>query len=439
MKRLLLVLLCSAPLLAQQARGVPVVLISVDGLKPDYILDADRHGLKVPHLRRMMADGAYAKAVTGVLPTVTYPAHTTMVTGVSPAKHGILYNSPFDPFGKNQDGWMWYAEDIKAPTLWEAINRAGFTSSTVDWPVTVGGPATWNIVQYWRATTEDDHKLLRALSTPGLLDEGEKAVGRYPAGYIYTVDTDRRRAAFAAWLITARKPRFHTSYFSVLDEVQHAQGPYTAEVFSTIEAIDGMVATIAQAAAAADPRSVVCVVSDHGFARYDKTVSINVALKNAGLIDVNPDGTLKDWRAITYGPAVVVKDRADTATVRAAADVLAKLAADPGTGVFRIMDAAAVRAGGGFPDAAFVVGVRAGYSISGRLTGEIVRPSKPGGTHGLLRELPEMDSAFFIAGTGVPKGRVFERIDMLDIAPTLAAVAGVALPTAEGRDLFAQR
>src|SRR5213594_1986410 len=81
-----------------QARGVPVVLISIDGLKPDYILDADRYQLKIPHFRRMVADGAYAGAVTGVLPTNTYPSHTTMVTGVSPSRHGILNNTPFDPF-----------------------------------------------------------------------------------------------------------------------------------------------------------------------------------------------------------------------------------------------------------------------------------------------------------------------------------------------------
>src|SRR5258708_18885223 len=309
-----------------------------------------------------------------------------MVTGVAPGRHGILYNSPFDPFSKNQGGWMWYAEDIKAPTLWEAVNRAGFVSSSVDWPVTVGAPITYNIVQYWRATTEDDHKLLRALSTPGLLDEGEKAVGRYPAGYIYTIETDRRRAEFAAWLIANKKPRFHTSYFSVLDEVQHAEGPATNEVFSTIEALDGMIDTVAKSAIAVDPKTVVCVVSDHGFARYDKIVPIHIAPKHAGLINVTDDGKLKDWRAITWGNAVVVKDRNDAATIRKAGDALAKLAADPASGAFREMDGAAVRADRGFPDAAFVVGVPAGYSISARLTCPLRRPEKPVATHALLRE-----------------------------------------------------
>jgi predicted AlkP superfamily phosphohydrolase/phosphomutase len=424
---------CAAP---PSPSGAPVILISIDGLKPDYIVEADRNGLKIPAFRRLIAEGTYAKAVTGVLPTVTYPSHTTMVTGVSPATHGILYNSPFDPLHRNQDGWMWYAEDVKAPTLWDAANRAGFVSSSIDWPVTVGASITYNIAQYWRATNEDDHKLLRALSTPGLLDEGEKAVGRYPAGYIYTVESDTRRSEFAAWLIAAKRPRFHTSYFSVLDEVQHDRGPAAPEVFSTLEAIDGMIDRVWKAALSADPATIVCVVSDHGFAAYDKTVSVNIALRRAGLIDVDSEGRIRNWRAMTWGNAVMLKDRGDAEALSAARSVLDGLVADASSGVFRYFDNAEARTEGGFPDAAFVVGVKPGFSISARVAGALVEAHAPAGTHGLLRQLHEMDSAFFATGSGVPKGRVLDRIEMRDIAPTLAGLAGVSLPKAEGRNLF---
>src|SRR4051812_36011998 len=107
---------------AQQQRAVAV--ISIDGMRPDHVLQADRHGLKIPNLRRMLRDGAHATAMRGVLPTVTYPTHTTMLTGVWPDKHGIPMNLPFDPERRNQEGWYWYAEDIHAPTLWEAASRA---------------------------------------------------------------------------------------------------------------------------------------------------------------------------------------------------------------------------------------------------------------------------------------------------------------------------
>ncbi len=152
----------------------PVVLISIDGLKPDYILEAARHGLKVPNLRRFVKEGAFASAVTGVVPTVTYPSHATLVTGVSPAKHGIYANTPFDPFTKNQNGWNWYAEDLRVPTLWDACAAAGLKTASVDWPVTVSAKIDFNIVQIWRAATPEDRKLIRALSTPGLLTEAER-------------------------------------------------------------------------------------------------------------------------------------------------------------------------------------------------------------------------------------------------------------------------
>src|SRR2546422_2926237 len=93
---LVFVLSSLTPAAAEPHAPAPVVLISIDGLKPDYVLEADRHGLKIPNLRRLVAEGAHASGVKGVVPTVTYPAHTTMVTGVSPAKHGILTNNPFD-------------------------------------------------------------------------------------------------------------------------------------------------------------------------------------------------------------------------------------------------------------------------------------------------------------------------------------------------------
>ena len=82
-----------------------VLMISVDGMKPEYVTKADEHGLKVPNMRKIMAEGTHADGVTGVLPTVTYPSHTTMITGVWPEKHGIYGNTTFDPERKNQGGW----------------------------------------------------------------------------------------------------------------------------------------------------------------------------------------------------------------------------------------------------------------------------------------------------------------------------------------------
>lgn len=148
----------------------PVVLVSIDGLKPEYVRDADRLGLRIPTLRALVRAGASARGVVGVTPTLTYPSHVTLVTGVAPARHGVLSNTTFDPLVKNQQGWYWYAEDVRAPALWDAARARGLTTGAVHWPVTVGAGITWNVAQLWRAGTPDDRKLVRALATPGLVD-----------------------------------------------------------------------------------------------------------------------------------------------------------------------------------------------------------------------------------------------------------------------------
>ena len=84
-------------------------MISIDGLKPEYITQADAHGMKLPYLRTLLDKGTYADGVVGIWPTITYPSHTTLITGVWPAEHGILNNQVFDPEQKFRGAWNWYA------------------------------------------------------------------------------------------------------------------------------------------------------------------------------------------------------------------------------------------------------------------------------------------------------------------------------------------
>ncbi|HZS05467.1 MAG TPA: ectonucleotide pyrophosphatase/phosphodiesterase [Blastocatellia bacterium] len=431
----------SLPAQAQRPARVPVVMISIDGLKPDYVLEADKHGLKIPNLRRLMKEGAFASGVVGVTPTVTYPSHTTLVTGVSPAKHGIITNSPFDPYSKNMGGWYWYAEDIKAPTLWEAAGKAGLITASVDWPVTVGAEIRYNIVQYWRASTPDDRKLTRALSTKGLLTEAEQTLGPYPEGYDYELPADRRRAKFVAWMLEKKKPQFLTGYFSSLDEDQHHTAPYSAKTFETLEGLDQIVGEVRAAAERAyNGRVVFCVVSDHGHITADKELHLNAALREAGLLELDEKQKLKSWRAFAWtsggSVGIMLKDANDEQARNQIRELLRRLAADPASGIDRVAEGSEAAALNGFSGAAFIVGVKPGFKMGGTLTGPVMRMGSAGGNHGYLPVYPDMEASFFIAGPGIPAGRNLGQIDMRDVAPTVAGVLGVALPSAEGRDLL---
>ena len=298
----LALILCSAGavLQAQQPVQPLVVLVSIDGLKPEAVLQADAHHLKLPNLRAMVRDGVYAEGVTGVLPTLTYPSHTTILTGVSPARHGIFSNTTFDPYSKNQQGWYWYAEDIRVPTLWDAAHAAGLRTANVYWPVSVGANIDDNLAQLWRAGTADDLKLQRAVSTKGLVTELETqanipgapndatmdaAPGHYPGSEDETVADDEVRARYAVELLHLHHPRFMTVYFTGLDTQQHKTGPFSPEADAVLERIDALVGQLRLAAESELPHhAFLCIVSDHGFAAVQHDVNLYKAFVDAHLI-----------------------------------------------------------------------------------------------------------------------------------------------------------
>ena len=428
-------------ILAQNRQEPLLVMISVDGLRPDYVTAADLHGANIPSLRRFLKEGTYADGVIGVVPTVTYPSHTTIVTGVWPAKHGIWANTTFDPLQKNYQGWYWYAEDIRVPTLWDAEAKAGRTTASVQWPVTVGANITWNIPEIWRAGTPEDAKLIRAVSTRGLLDQAAAEIGPYRGGIDTSADGDEVRGNYAIWILEKKHPSLLTLHLTALDHIEHETGPFSAESVLILERLDAVIGKVREAAEGVAPgRSFVAVVSDHGFANYEQQLNLFPAFREANLFTTNEKGSITDWKAIPWetggSAAIVLKDPQDQATLDQVRGLLAKLAADPANGIDRVLDAEELHKRGGYPDASFFVSLKPGWRTGVSLTGPVVTKVKPGGTHGELPDVPELRASFFLVGPGVPRGKDLGLIDMRDVAPTLAKEAGLSLPTAEGKELL---
>jgi len=413
-----------------------LVLVSIDGLRPDYVLDAEKHGLRIPNLRRFLTEGSFATGVRGVIPTVTYPSHTTIVTGVWPSKHGIYANHPFDPFGKNQGGWYWYAEDIRVPTLWDAARDAGLTTANVNWPVTVGARITYNLPQIWRAGTEDDRKLVRALSTTGLLDELERDLGPYANGDDESIGGDELRGRFAAHLLERKRPDFMTVYFSGLDEEEHVSGPFSPASLAVLERVDAIIGALRTSAdRVGEGRAVFCVVSDHGFVRTDKEVNLLAAFRSAGLIKFDENDRVTSWQATTWqagaSAAVMLNPSASGSTEPKVRQLLEGLADTPENGISEVLQGERLHALGGFPQAAFLIGLKAGYRLGSLTTGPLVVVNKSGGMHGYLPQQPAMNASFFIVGMGTPAAHSLGEIDMRAIAPTLSGLLGIALPSAD--------
>jgi predicted AlkP superfamily pyrophosphatase or phosphodiesterase len=435
------VFLFAANALAQEQAPPLLVMISVDGMRPDYITEADAHVAKVPNLRRFLKEGTYAEGVVGVVPTVTYPSHTTLVTGVWPAKHGIFANTTFDPLQQNNQGWYWYTEDIRVPTLWDAAAAAGRSTASLQWPVTVGAHITWNIPEFWRASTPDDAKLLRAVSTRGLLEEAKAELGEYRGGIDTSAQADENRGRFTEWILEKKHPALLTLHLSALDHIEHETGPFSPESIAVLESIDATIGRIrATAERLAPGRAYIAVVSDHGFVRTDAQLNLFPLFRDAKLITLNDKGKITDWKAMPWvtggSAAIVLKDPNDTETAAQVRELLGKVASDPANGVDRILEVDELHKRGGYPPAAFFVSLKPGWRTGATADGPVLSKTKVGGTHGALPDVLELRASFFLVGPGVPAGRSLGVIDMRDVAPTLAHEVALSLPSADGKILL---
>jgi predicted AlkP superfamily pyrophosphatase or phosphodiesterase len=407
-------------------------------MRPDYYTRADAYGLRIPNLRALMARGRYAAdGMLGVFPTVTFPSHTTMVTGVSPRTHGISTNLAFDPWMNNAGGWNWYYEAIKAETLWTAAHQAGDTTGAIFWPVTVGAPIDFNVPQFWRQRNDEDLRLLRAVSSPPGFGVELAAHATFPAEQL----GDQSRGDAEAYLLREKKPAMAFLYFADLDSTEHAFGPATPEAFATLEAIDLQLGRLVEATRAAHTydTTTFLVVSDHGFLPVSTEVRPAAFLAHEGLVKQDAAGRVTDWQAAVL-PAggscgIVLRNPKDAALVARVDALLTRVAADPANGIAKVDHEAELQRLGGYGEATFALEAARGFEFVGGTDDPPVRPSHHKGTHGYSPEVPEMHASFIAAGPAIRKGPPLPLVRMIDLAPTVARILHLDLPHAEGHPI----
>lgn len=418
-----------------------VVLISVDGFRPEFYLD---ERWPAPMLQRMAREGAHARAVRGVMPTVTYPSHTTLVTGAVPARHGILYNQPFEAGG--QSG-RWYVEhdSIRVPTLWDAVRAAGGTTAAISWPVTVGAPIDWNVPEFWSVRGREGEltgaaahaaALRSRVTPPGLLEEIEAAaLGRFPDFY-WGRNRSREDAvgAMAGYLIERYRPNLLLVHLNQTDYHQHAFGREHPEVRLALAAVDRAIARMVEAAGRAGilERTAFVITGDHGFVDIDTRIQPNVWLVEAGLHGDRPDRGA--WRAAFHpaGGSAFLRLRApgDSATL----DQLRRILADLPEGVrarFRVIEGAELAALGADPTSPLALVAAPGNAFGGELTGPAVHPAS-GGAHGYHPDVPQVHTGFVAWGAGVQGGSVIERMALTDVAPVVATLLALDFAAPDG-------
>jgi predicted AlkP superfamily pyrophosphatase or phosphodiesterase len=425
-------LLCVFVTAAAHAAAKPhVLMVSIDGMRPDYVTHAAEHHVNVPTLARFMVEGAYADGVVGVFPTMTYPSHTTLVTGVWPARHGIYNNNQFRPLDPASKDTYHLASEVKAEELWQAAQQAGLTTASIGWPVTGENPyITWNA----GGAAESEEGGEQVDRTAHLRSLGLSGSG---GG-----DKDAKRAAWAIDIIRLHHPNFITVHLGLTDEEQHAHGPFSPEADKALEAIDGELAQLIHAELSVDPKATIVVVSDHGFVAVNWKLNLSAYFAQNGLIhtsSTDPNDRhpkVISWDAAVWesggSAAIMLHNPNDKAMYDKVYALLKKAQADPSMGIKRVLTRDEFLKDGANPEASFFIDLQPGFKMGNNLGGKVVQSTPGMGTHGYLPDQePQVRAAFFVMGPDIARGKDLGIVDMRQIAPTVAQLLGVSLPAAK--------
>jgi predicted AlkP superfamily pyrophosphatase or phosphodiesterase len=432
--------LAAVALLSSQAPGGTgnhVVVISLDGFPASALDDAS---LPIPTLRRLAARGAAARAMRPVNPTVTWPNHTSIVTGLTPARHGVLFNGllvrePGVP--PRVEPWRDKADMVRGPTLYDVAHQAGLTTAQVDWVAIWNAPTvTWE----FRERPDPQGAIAREMIEAGLVSEGE--VQGFASRNI--VFRDHVWTMAAAHILRRHKPNLMLFHLLNLDSTHHRYGPRTHAATTTMAHLDSQVEAILRAVdeGGMAPRTTLFIVSDHGFKAVKRQIRPNVAFQRAGLLDAT-DGKVTKSRAYVVpegGTALVYLTEPDPDGVLLAGVRKALAAIE---GIDRVIEPAGyAELGLPRPEDNDQMGVmfltaKEGYAFTGAVSGDVVIDAAEGslGSHGYVSSDPELQSLFIASGRGIKPGVVLDRVDAIDVAPTAARLLGLELKNVEGRVL----
>ena len=442
----ILVMAALLPRRAAASTNHHVILITIDGLAAYYLKDPKA---PIPTIRKLIAEGASAEGMRVANPAITWPNHTTLVTGVHPAKHSVLFNGVLVRPGAGKavrvDGAKNQSDLVAVPTIFDHLHRAGYRTADINWPCTRGSrslddsfPDVPDQVSYMTPRLRDE------LIASDWLEGTNDATFKVQSAPV----RDRIWTEAAAHVIRERRPNFMLIHMLVTDSTQHKYGPQSPAAYAAIALADAQLADILRAIDAAGIRekTTLFVTADHGFETALKIVNPNVAFRKAGLLQATATPTLQQARAqiISEGgiamvyftnPETLSADRAKVIELMRAQEGIAEIL---GPDTF---------AGLGLPDPAknpqmaeLILVAKEGYAFNNEARGEDVVTTVTlelgnQGHHGFLSSNPKMNALLVAWGRGIKKGARLGMIQNVDVAPTMAKLLGQSLRNVDGRVL----
>ena len=432
MKRLLpFFLFCSPTLLAAPPL---VVVISIDGF-PDYALRDSKTA--IPALRRLIREGAVAaNGMLPINPTVTWPNHTAMVTGVDASRHGVLYNglpirTPGQPVRIQAS--VSKSELVTVPTVYDLAHQAGLKTAEVDWVAIEDAPTIdYSFFEIPKAAS----LIAREMIARGTLTLDD--VQQFSKARITWRDQIWTEAVIH--ILREHRPNLMLFHLLTTDTMQHTYGARSLAAQTALSLADRQVQRILDTLKDTGmlEQATVLVVSDHGFATAKRLIHPNSILHDGGLIR----GSECDaWTIPEGGTAMVyiTNEQKRAELVSRLPEMFRGV-----EGVQQIIEPKSF-AEHGFPPpgptsrmADLVLAAADGYAFGGKTEGPAVIDIAPGaasGNHGYLRTNPDMRAIFVAWGAGIRPDTKLPEVRNWDVAPTVAHLLGLEMKNISGHAL----
>lgn len=427
---------------AAEARDRHVMVLCVDGL-PAYLF-ADKNA-PMPNIRKLAAEGVVAEGMIVANPAVTWPNHTSLMTGVWPERHGVLFNGVLERPGLGLPIKVNPRKDklelVQFPTIYDSIHEQGMTIAAINWPCTRNA-----------STIHDDFPDVPEsfdFTTPRLI------AGMKDAGIVTDADIrefmklssparDHIWTQAVCHVIRERKPNLTLFHLLNVDSIHHRYGPQTAAGYSAVAYADSCIRDVIDAidAAGIRDRTTIMIVSDHGFISVPRTLQPNVVLRQAGLLTVENDQA-STARAHVYPeggigmvyltvPDTYEEDRRKVIELFRDRNEIAEILTPADYSRHGLPLPADNRQ---MADLILVAKEGFGFSLNPNGDDFVVNSQTTVGMHGFLSTNSKMNATFIASGYEIKKGATLGLIENRDVAPTIARLLGVPFDSADGKVL----
>lgn len=399
---------------------------------------------KQPNFSKLIKNGALIKNVESVYPSLTYPAHATIVTGKYPKNHGVINNTVLDFKNDNPD-WYWYRKYIKGDTIFDLAEKSGMKTCSILWPVTARSKITYNMPEIFCTKRYDNQILKSALAGSKIYQVNMNKKFGYLRQGMEEPYLDNFATEVAKKTIRELKPNLILLHLIDSDSQKHKYGIENKEVIESLKRHDERLGEIIESLKLAGiyEDSTIIALGDHSQINVNNVIKLNSILMKNDLINVNGN-KIKSYKAIAKScdgsSYIYLKNKNDVETRKKVRDILNELKNKYSNVIEEVYNNEEIKNLGADINASFMIEAKMGYYFIDDFLGEAIEvidesskiKHKLRASHGYLPSRDNYKTFFIAYGKTIKKGVVLEKGKLINHGPTIAKILEIDLRDCDG-------